>query len=112
MSPQLCDALRHAADQAGCSMNSYAVQVLAAASGDPACFRASVDAPDPARPNQQWRLRAARNDFIRIMSMMSMEIGAGKALVLVNEYDTANPGYYLEWQQQRDAERRGESPVS
>ena len=40
MSPQLREGLREAADRAGCSLNAFAVQILATAAGDPARFRA------------------------------------------------------------------------
>ncbi len=40
MAPQLHAALRASALDAGCSLNSFALQVLAAAAGDRAEFRA------------------------------------------------------------------------
>jgi hypothetical protein len=102
MSPQLRQALRVAADNAGCSLNAFAVQVLATAVGDPACFRASIDEPEAARPKHQWQLRNARNEFI---GEMGMEVGSLKMANLVEQYDAEDPGYYLEWQRQRDAGR-------
>jgi hypothetical protein len=102
MSPQLRDALRRAAENAGCSMNAYAVQVLATATGDPACFRATVDAPhESPRPKQQWRHKAARQDF---MLAMAEEIGWAAAGPLVRRYDAEDPGYFLAWKQRREAE--------
>src|SRR3954467_4056793 len=42
MSRSLRDALHAAAAQDGCSLNAYALQVLAAAAGDPAGFRGDI----------------------------------------------------------------------
>jgi hypothetical protein len=102
MSPQLRDALRRAADNAGVSMNSYAVQVLATAAGDPACFRAEVDADHTSpRPKQEWRHQAARHAF---MEAMAAEIGWEKAGPLVRKYDAEDPGYFLTWWESRDTD--------
>ena len=95
MAPQLRDALRRAADNAGVSMNSYAVQVLATAAGDPACFRAEVDAPHTSpRPDQQWRKAHARNAFVQTMGP---KIGWSEMSALVKKYDAEDPGYFLTW---------------
>src|SRR5258705_4010586 len=45
MSRSLRDALHSAAAAAGCSLNGYALQILAAAAGDPARFRSTADEP-------------------------------------------------------------------
>ena len=42
MSRSLRDALHSAAAAAGCSLNAYALQILAAAAGDPARFRSAA----------------------------------------------------------------------
>jgi hypothetical protein len=105
MSPQLRDALRRAALNAGCSMNAYAVQVLATAAGDPACFRANVDAPhESPRPAQTWRHKAARESF---MFTMAEQIGFTAANALVKKYDAEDPGFYIPWWERRAAERNG-----
>src|SRR5258706_1147350 len=50
MSRSLRDALHSAAAAAGCSLNGYALQILAAAAGDPARFRSvAADATDEPR---------------------------------------------------------------
>ena len=43
MSRSLRDSLHSAAAAAGCSLNGYALQILAAAAGDPARFRSVAD---------------------------------------------------------------------
>ena len=102
MAPQLRDAVRRAAENAGCSMNAYAVQVLATATGDPAAFRATVDAPNESpRPKQMWRHREARKDFMRAMSE---QLGWKEMGALVNKYDAEDPGYFLAWKERRDAD--------
>jgi hypothetical protein len=102
MSPQLRDALRRAADGAGCSMNSYAVQVLATATGDPAAFRATVDAAnESSRPKPPWVHKAARQEF---MFAMVEEIGWAEAGALVRRYDTEDPDFFLAWKDRRDRE--------
>ena len=102
MSPQLRDALRRAADNAGVSLNSYAVQVLATAAGDPACFRAEVDAAHKSpRPQQEWRHKAARYAF---MEAMGEEIGWAKAGPLARKYDAEDPGYFLAWWERRESD--------
>ena len=102
MSPQLREALRRAADNAGCSMNSYAVQVLATATGDPACFRATVEAANETSQlsaGAQERLRReARQEF---MEAKVEEIGWAEAGPLLRRYDVEDPNYFLTWQKER-----------
>jgi len=43
MSPQLRDALRASALDSGCSLNQFAIQVLASAAGHRARFRGSAE---------------------------------------------------------------------
>ena len=103
MSPQLRESLRDAANDAGCSINAFAVQVLSAAAGDAARFRNVTDANariEAVRPKQEWRSRLARNDFIRFTSE---EIGSVAMAALVQRLDVENPGYFLEWQNARQA---------
>ncbi len=117
MSPQLRQALRLAADHAGCSLNAFAVQVLATAAGDPAAFRASVDEVREPAPHElerdalgypvEWKARTehigARSNFI---GSMEGEVGSAEMVRLVKHYDAENPSYFVEWQRQRRAEGR------
>jgi Tfp pilus assembly protein FimV len=99
MSPQLRESLRDAAKDAGCSLNAFAVQVLAAAAGDAARFRGTPDSDvraEAVRPAQEWRSRAARNDFI---NAMRAEMGSVAMAALVQRLDVEDPGYFLEWWQ-------------
>jgi hypothetical protein len=79
---QLRHGLRDAADDAGCSLNANAVQVLAAAAGDPG----SID----------------RNESIETMGA---ELGSEKMVALVRRFDAEEPGYFVEWRRLRTAER-------
>jgi hypothetical protein len=101
MAPQLRDALRRAAIDAGCSMNAYAVQVLATATGDPACFRAVIDPVEPPRPKQEWRHANARSEFAQTMGP---RMGWSEMSALVRKYDAEDPGYFLAWKQRREEE--------
>jgi hypothetical protein len=115
MSPQLREGLRAAAAKAGCSVNAYAVQVLAAAAGDAARFRAPVPEPEeidvrelerdalgyPLRWKEREEHSSARHEF-----MTAMERDAPDEWIrLVKTYDAEDPGYYVEWQRQRTAEQ-------
>jgi hypothetical protein len=113
MSPYLRDALRDAADKAGCSLNAFAVQVLAAAAGDPSRFRSVAEEAEPRtleRDALGYPLRAkersehigARSDFI---GTMGEEVGAKEMVALVKRHDAEDPGYFVEWQRLRNIER-------
>jgi hypothetical protein len=118
MSPQLRDGLRDAADDAGCSLNAFAVQVLAAAAGDPGRFRGTgsreasessdVDELErdalgyPLRWKERWEHSGARNEFI---GTMETELGVEEMVALVKKLDAENPGYFVEWYRLRKAER-------
>jgi hypothetical protein len=119
MSPQLREGLRAAAAKAGCSVNAYAVQVLAAAAGDPARFRAplpeseEVDVRDlerdalgyPLRGKERREHSAARSAFMDAMMSEAPDVWVG----LVKKYDAEDPGYYVEWKRQRTAEQQSAS---
>jgi hypothetical protein len=110
MAPHLREALRDAARAAGCSLNAFAVQVLAAAAGDAARFRA-LGEPD-SRPalaptRQTWRVRAARNEFIGVMGI---EMGSVARSALLRRIDAEDPGYFLEWHQARQTGREPREP--
>ena len=118
MSPQLRDGLRDAADDAGCSLNAFAVQVLAAAAGDPGRFRSSgphgeSDTPDldelerdhlgyPLERIARSKHIGARNDFIGIMGD---ELGMDEMVKAVKRIAAEEPGYFVEWQRLKNAER-------
>lgn len=118
MSPQLRDGLRDAADDAGCSLNAFAVQVLAAAAGDPGRFRVPVlheesESPDlneverdalgyPLERKARWEHSIARNEFIGVMGV---ELGSEEMVALVKRFDAEEPGYFVEWLRLRKAER-------
>ena len=125
MSPQLRDAVRAAADGAGCSLNAFAVQVLAAAAGDPARFRAGTAPASSAAPVEESNVRvlardhlgypldlrerfdhsAARGEFIAVMVR---EIGSSAMVALVRRLDAEDPAYFVEWERlRRDEERAG-----
>jgi hypothetical protein len=111
MSPQLRAGLRDAAAKSGCSVNAFAVQVLATAVGDPARFRPpDVPVPDlhdiprdgtgfPVGGNARREHLRARNEFIRVMS----EEMPGEMVALVKKYDAEDPGHFVEWQRLREA---------
>ncbi|HEY5077827.1 MAG TPA: hypothetical protein VIJ48_10005 [Acidimicrobiia bacterium] len=116
MSPQLREGLREAADRAGCSLNAFAVQILATAAGDPARFRAQTShegsetaASDverdalgyPLEWKQRWRHSIARNEFI---GTMSAELGPEEMVALVKRHDAEDPGYFVEWLRLRSDE--------
>ncbi len=97
MSPQLRESLRVAANDAGCSLNAFAVQVLSAAAGDAARFRTVEESnvrAAAARPAQKWRSRRARSDFI---GRMGVEMGTPAMAALVRRLDAEDPGYFLDW---------------
>ena len=107
MSPQLREGLRAAAEGAGLSVNAYAVQVLAAAAGDPARFRAPVPEPEeidvrtlerdatgyPLAWRERWAHSEARSAFMdSVMRRPDDEWTA-----LIRKYDREDPGFYVEW---------------
>ncbi len=116
MSPQLRDSVREAADASGSSVNAFVVQLLASAVGDPARFRAAVartvDEEDvkldrdelgyPLRSRDRGIHIAARTAFI---GAMEETLGAREMVRLVKQHDAEDPGYFVEWQRQRAAER-------
>ena len=96
--------MRAAANDAGCSLNAFAVQVLSAAAGDANRFRSTDESQaraTAARPTQNWRHRLARSNFIGVMGS---EVGSAAMAALVQRLDVEDPGHYLEWQRAREAE--------
>jgi len=112
MSRSLRDALHSAAAAAGCSLNGYALQILAAAAGDPARFRSvAADAPDEprdlARDERGFPLQlaararhiAARSAFFEAMAIESDAVTADR---LVQEHDLEDPAFFLRWYRSRE----------
>jgi len=122
MSPQLREGLRQAADRAGCSLNAFAVQILAAAAGDPARFRVQSSHEEeeiggreverdalgyPLEWKQRWRHSVARSEFI---GTMGDELGSEEMVARVKRLDAEDPGYFVEWLRLRKEGR--EAPES
>lgn len=119
LSPQLLDGLRAAAAEAGCSLNAFAVQVLAAAAGHAARFRGiagaqatpeeqRVDRRDiprdyrgyPVTPTARFEHIGARDAFIQAMEK---EMPFSDVMKMVAELDENDPGHYVDWKQARSA---------
>jgi hypothetical protein len=111
MSRSLRDALHSAAASEGCSLNGYALQILAAAAGDPARFRdVAVDvreAPhDIERDERGFPLRpAARSEHVgarhAFFEAMAAESGPVAAERLVREHELEDPAFFVEWARRR-----------
>jgi hypothetical protein len=118
MSPQLREGLRQAASDAGCSLNAFAVNVLAAAAGDPARFRASASSGTgvkdlerdkrgyPLDWRARWEHQAARAEFLCVVER---ERTTGEAVALVERLDAENPWYFAEWRRLRAIEQTCDS---
>jgi hypothetical protein len=111
MSRSLRDALHSAAAAAGCSLNGYALQILAAAAGDAARFRSvaadATDEPcDLARDERGFPLQlkarglhmVARSAFCEAMMAESDAVTAGR---LVRQHDVDDPAFFVAWYQSR-----------
>jgi hypothetical protein len=124
MAPQLRDGLRAAAAEAGCSLNAFATQVLAAAAGDPARYRAAHTAPagdvlvrDEERDHRGFPLAgrarhlhiAARSAFAdHLLRRMSHEEMRG----VVTKYDAEDPAHFVEWySRHREEQPRTEEEI-
>lgn len=115
MSRSLRDALRSAAAVEGCSLNGYAVQVLASAAGDPARFRSdAVDGGEtrdvarsikrdergfPLRPKARSEHIGARRAFFESTVAETDAITADR---IVRQKDEDDPGYFVEWARRRE----------
>jgi hypothetical protein len=120
MAPALKEGLRDAADAAGCSMNAYFVQVLAAAAGHRARFRGTAETgPTPdehldelrelprdgrgfpiafkARDKHRW----ARNAWFETMAE---RLGAAAAGEVARYCDANCPWFFVEWEQLKGPE--------
>lgn len=113
MSRSLRDALHEAAAAEGCSLNAYALQILAAAAGDPARFRIDpVGVPEeprdmprdergfPARPKDRNEHLVARQAFF---DAIAAEQGAAAADQLVRRHEVEDPAFFVEWARRRAA---------
>jgi HicB family len=112
MSRSLRDALHSAAAAQGCSLNGYALQILAAAAGDPARFRhGAVDRAEgprdierdergfPRRPAARSEHLCARQAFFEAMAA---ESGAVTAERLVRQHELEDPAFFVEWSRSRE----------
>jgi hypothetical protein len=112
MSRSLRDALHSAAAAQGCSLNGYALQILASAAGDPARFRSAgtevAEAPrDIDRAERGVPLRpAARSEHLgarlAFFEAKAAELGAVAADRLVRQYELENPAFFVEWSRSRE----------
>jgi hypothetical protein len=113
MSRPLRDALHSAATAAGCSLNGYALQILAAAAGDPARFRSvPADATDepcdlvrddrgfPLQLEARGRHIVARSAFFEAMAAESDAVTADR---LVRQHDVEDSAFFVEWYRSREA---------
>ena len=112
MSPQLRDALRASALEAGCSLNQFAIQVLASAAGHRARFRgtaetgptreeAGVELRELRRNDQGFPLeRKARIEHAyardRYNNALLREMTIGKAAGIIRRIDETEPWFYVE----------------
>ena len=110
MSPQLREGLRAAANEAGCSLNAFAVQVLAAAAGDPARFRQLIESAGPAAAPEierdargyplDWKHRW---DHICSRQEYSLRTDVHVSGDEIRRIDREDPGFYVRWARERDA---------
>jgi hypothetical protein len=115
MSRSLRDALHSAAAAAGCSLNGYALQILAAAAGDPARFRRVESTLDPAddlrdlerdergfpvSPKARSLHIVARSTFLEVMMADTDLVTVDR---LVREHDLEDPAFFVEWYRSREA---------
>ena len=113
MSRSLRAALQSAAALEGCSLNGFAVQVLAAAAGDPSRFRGDAveergfvrglerdEDGVPLGAKDRSEHLAARHAYF---AAMAAETDAVTADRLVREKDADDPGFFVEWLRDRDS---------
>ena len=113
MSRSLRDGLHSAAAASGCSLNGYALQILAAAAGDPARFRATaVERADEPRDIERdergvpLQLKArdrhivARSAFFEAMAAETDAVTADR---LIREHELEDPAFFVEWYRSREA---------
>jgi hypothetical protein len=113
MSRSLRDALHSAAAAAGCSLNGYALQILAAAAGDAARFRsAAADATDQprdlVRDERGFPLQVAARGLhivarLAFFEAMAAEFDAVTADRLAREHDLHDPAFFVGWYRSREA---------
>ena len=98
-------------------MNAFAVQILAAAAGDPSRFR---DPPDTAPVDSEikrdalgyplewaarWQHAGARSEYIGVMD--ASDVPSAEWVPLVKKYDAEDPGFYVEWLRLRQTVHEG-----
>ncbi len=120
MSGALRDGLRVAAAEAGCSLNAFAVQVLAAAAGQHTRFRGTMETgPTPDERARELRelprdergfpldLRARRyhrESRAAFVEQKCREMSYGDADRLARSIDKDDPAFFVEWVEAREAE--------
>jgi hypothetical protein len=101
MSRQLRDGLHAAAEKAGCSLNSFAVQVLAAAAGDASQFRRR-DAQEIERDESGTPLSySARAEHLlargEYMKLLFAQVGGARMRDTVRKLDQDDPAFFMRW---------------
>ena len=115
MSPPLRDGLKESAAAAGCSLNAYIVQVLAASAGHRARFRGTVETGPTAEEHlddlrslernefgypldwkERWRHTGARQAWVFAMEKRT---DFSAAMALVRRIDAECPWHYVEWEE-------------
>ncbi len=115
MSPPLRDGLKESAAAAGCSLNAYIVQVLAASAGHRARFRGTVETGPtveeqvsdvrsldrnsygyPYDWKQRWRHTGARQAWV---TAVEQRMDFSSVMALVRQIDAVCPWHYVEWKE-------------
>jgi hypothetical protein len=118
MTPQLRDSLRAAADEAGCSVNAFAIQVLATAAGDPARYRSTgvpavgmAPVHDVERDHRGFPVSGrARHMHIEARSAFISELlrtmPHDEMRPIVTKFDEDDPGHFVDWYLRREEQQR------
>jgi hypothetical protein len=117
MSPQLHAALRDSAIAAGCSLNSFAIQVLASAAGHRARFRGTAETgPTPEEASVDLRElprndngvpfdRKARSEHLTArqwwFNAQFEHMAPAAAVRLMHRHDREDPWFFVEWRAAR-----------
>jgi hypothetical protein len=104
--------LHSAAAAAGCSLNGYALQILATAAGDPARFRSTAvelaDEPRdierderglPLQLGARHRHIVARSTFFEAMAAETDAVTADR---LVRQHELEDPAFFVDWYRSRE----------
>jgi hypothetical protein len=112
MSRELREALHVAASDAGCSLNSYAIQLLASAAGDPARFK-KAERPKTVDSERQELQRLPRDERGYPIGMKDRiehvaartafvekvldELEPGQSTMWIYDIDKEDPSLFVEW---------------